>query len=47
MGCFVNIDVVIIQIMENRKKNIGRSLVVYLGSAWVFIEALNFLIDKY
>jgi TolB-like protein/Tfp pilus assembly protein PilF len=30
-----------------RIKNVGRMLVVYLGGAWVFIEAFNFLIDKY
>jgi len=35
------------RIKERSQKNIGRSLFVYLGSAWVFIEALNFLIDKY
>ena len=29
------------------KKNIGRNIAVYLGSAWVFIEAFNFLISKY
>jgi adenylate cyclase len=29
------------------KKNIRRTLLVYLGGAWVFIEAINFLIDKY
>jgi len=29
------------------QRKIGRTLVVYLGSAWVFIEAFNFLIDKY
>jgi TolB-like protein/Tfp pilus assembly protein PilF len=32
---------------STRLKNIGRMLVVYLGGAWVFIEAVNFLIDKY
>ena len=32
---------------STRLKNIGRMLVVYLGGAWVFIEAFNFLIDKY
>lgn len=29
------------------QRNIGKTLLVYLGSAWVFIEAINFLIDKY
>ena len=29
------------------KGNIAKTLIVYLGSAWVFIEAINFLIDKY
>lgn len=32
---------------QDVQRNIGKTLVVYLGSAWVFIEALNFLIDKY
>ena len=30
-----------------RERKVGRTLAVYLGSAWVFIEAFNFLIDKY
>jgi len=30
-----------------RQKDILKHLFVYLGSAWVVIEALNFLIDKY
>ena len=30
-----------------KERKIGRTFVVYLGSAWVFIEAFNFLIDKY
>ena len=30
-----------------KQKGIVRSLFVYLGGAWVVIEALNFLIDKY
>lgn len=30
-----------------KERRIGQTLVVYLGSAWVFIEAFNFLIDKY
>ncbi len=29
------------------KRNISKTLLVYLGGAWVFIEAINFLIDKY
>lgn len=29
------------------QRNIGKTLFVYLGSAWVFIEAFNFAIDKY
>ncbi len=29
------------------QRKIGKTLLVYLGSAWVFIEAINFLIDKY
>ena len=29
------------------KGNIAKTLIVYLGGAWVFIEAINFLIDKY
>ncbi len=28
-------------------RNIGGKLLVYLGSAWVIIEVLNFLVDKY
>jgi len=35
------------QLKKREQKNIGRILFVYLGSAWVFIEALNFLVDKY
>jgi TolB-like protein/Tfp pilus assembly protein PilF len=31
----------------SKQKGILRSLIVYLGGAWVLIEALNFLIDKY
>ena len=30
-----------------KERKIGRTLVVYLGSAWVFIEAFNFLIDQF
>ena len=30
-----------------KERKIGRTFVVYLGSAWVFIEAFNFLIDHY
>lgn len=36
--------------MESPKQNgkhIGKTLLVYLGSAWVFIEAFNFTIDHY
>jgi len=29
------------------KRNIIKTLLVYLGGAWVFVEAINFLIDKY
>ena len=29
------------------RRNISKTLLVYLGGAWVFIEAINFLIDKY
>lgn len=29
------------------KSKIGKTIFVYLGSAWVFIEAFNFIIDKY
>lgn len=32
---------------SNKKKRTSRTIVVYLGSAWVVIEAINFLIDKY
>ena len=35
------------QFKKREQKNIGRILFVYLGGAWVFIEALNFLVDKY
>ncbi len=30
-----------------KDRNVGKTLLVYLGSAWVFIEAFNFIIDKY
>ncbi len=30
-----------------KKRKIGQTLAVYLGSAWLFIEIFNFLIDKY
>ena len=30
-----------------KERKIGQTLAVYLGSAWVFIEVFNFLIDKY
>lgn len=29
------------------KRQIGKTIFVYLGSAWIFIEAFNFLIDRY
>ena len=32
---------------QANKGNIVKTLIVYLGGAWVLIEALNFLIDKY
>lgn len=32
---------------QPNKGNLIRTLIVYLGGAWVFIEAINFLIDKY
>lgn len=32
---------------NHKQKDILKHLFVYLGSAWVVIEALNFLIDKY
>jgi len=31
----------------SHQRSLIKSIAVYLGSAWVFIEALNFLIDKY
>ena len=33
--------------VQTNKGNIAKTLIVYLGGAWVIIEALNFLIDKY
>ncbi len=30
-----------------KERKVGRTLAVYLGSAWVFIEAFNFLIDHF
>jgi len=30
-----------------KERKVGRTLAVYLGSAWVFIEAFNFLIDEF
>ncbi len=30
-----------------KERKIGQTLAVYIGSAWVFIEVFNFLIDKY
>ena len=35
------------QVKNRNDRSIGKKLLVYLGSAWVIIEALNFLIDKY
>ena len=35
------------QIKQRNFNRIGKTLFVYLGSAWVLIEALSFLIDKY
>jgi len=32
---------------QNPKRNITKTLVIYLGGAWVFIEAFNFLVDRY
>ncbi len=32
---------------EFKSRKIGQTLVLYLGSAWVVIEALNFFIEKY
>ncbi len=29
------------------RRNISKTLLVYLGGAWVFVEAITFLIDKY
>ena len=30
-----------------KDRKVGRTLGVYLGSAWVFIEAFNFMVDKF
>ena len=30
-----------------KERKIGQALAIYLGSAWVFIEAINFVVDKY
>jgi len=30
-----------------KERKVGRTLAVYLGSAWVFIEAFNFIIDEF
>ncbi len=35
------------QAKQSNKANIAKTLIVYLGGAWVIIEAINFLIDKY
>ncbi len=32
---------------ESNPRHIGKTLFLYLSSAWMFIEAINFLIDKY
>jgi len=32
---------------HSTERNIGKTLILYLGSAWIFIEAFNFAIDKY
>jgi adenylate cyclase len=32
---------------EVKERKLGRTLVVYLGSAWVIVEAVNFFIEKY
>jgi len=32
---------------QSNKSNLIKTMAVYLGGAWVFIEAINFLIDKY
>ena len=36
-----------LQTEHPNKGSIAKTLIVYLGGAWVFIEAINFLIDKY
>ncbi len=36
-----------LQTEQANKGSIAKTLIVYLGGAWVFIEAINFLIDKY
>ncbi len=30
-----------------KERKIGQALAIYLGSAWVLIEAINFVVDKY
>lgn len=32
---------------QPKRNQIGKTIFVYLGSAWIFIEAFNFLIDRY
>ena len=32
---------------QSFRNNIIKTLLVYLGGAWVFIEAISFLVDKY
>ncbi len=35
------------QAEQPNKANIAKTLIVYMGGAWVIIEAINFLLDKY
>jgi len=32
---------------KNTPKDIGKSAIVYLGSAWLFLEVTNFLVDRF
>lgn len=34
-------------IAELKERRLGQTLVVYLGTGWVVIEALNFFIEKF
>jgi len=34
-------------ITDLKERRLGQTLVVYLGSGWVVIEALNFFIEKF